>query len=341
VSQPLTHYFVAKNALVDTASDLIRAYETYLGFGSFGPDLFYLTKHGGYADMIHADGSLDAFCVMLDMVKNNWNVNYDAAGKQLAFAMGFYAHVITDCVFHPYVYRLSQDYWAVPKPEHLAKYENMHKVVEAVIDHHLLDSVIHPNLRISFGVDCGHELDPAVSELIHGALNTVYGQSLDYGFQTTPPSDPGHLINQAYSRFRVASSALYGVQNVLYRIDEIIDAAATLTHTNADAVDLSMKPWPPGGLSGNINLTFDQLYGKAVNAVARIVGPVYGYLGSDYGSAREFLAASGGLHLTENWNLDTGLPAAWNTRQDLFAQDDTRYDVGVNEVLEPVFQQLG
>lgn len=333
MSQPVTHYYVAQKALSINAEDLLKNYGNYTGLGTFGPDLYYLTSQSEFADMIHKDNSFDAFCMMINHVKSNWAYDFDAAGKQLGFAIGFYAHVITDCVFHPYVYRRSNDLWCVPKPPEFDKCEWKHKSVEASIDHYIMEHIIHPSFR-GINVDCGHDyLDTSLVTMLSETFGNLYGI-------------PYNLIEDAYGKFCYAIPTLYHGQNILYRIGEVIDRFTTPMRTqinldDLDELDLINSPWPPGGNSAFFQYNVIDLFNMAVKGVADIVPHIYGYISdSNATNCQSYLASTGMLYLDGNWNLDTGLPSSWNQHGPLFITDHTRFDIGI-EVLLSNYSKLG
>jgi len=147
--QPSTHYLVAQNALMAEALPLWNSFGQYLGFGSFGPDLFYLND-GKISDIIHGDNSFDYFCAMLNFIKENYVAGTENEKKLKSFAYGWYSHVVTDCVIHPYVYRKTRDNWKT----HPEITFTAHKLFEAFIDIKIQDiqgltEPLVPNVKCS------------------------------------------------------------------------------------------------------------------------------------------------------------------------------------------------
>ena len=157
--QPATHYWVVRTAIPqnDTKGKINfwetwwDPYKSYFGLGTAAPDLFYFPLMpgvkvscddfywDGIADLIHHSRSYDIFCSLLDYAKKNKKYSIENANKQFAFAFGYYCHVITDCIFHPYVYQSTADHWAkkvYSKKEDSLEFEHelAHKYQEFLID---------------------------------------------------------------------------------------------------------------------------------------------------------------------------------------------------------------
>ena len=96
----------------------------------------------GIADIMHSTRSFDFFCNLMNAAKKSQldpSIDTEIANRQFAFAFGFYCHVITDCIFHPYVYRSSEDHWSAKAGEFKdnpleAIREYQHKYQEFLID---------------------------------------------------------------------------------------------------------------------------------------------------------------------------------------------------------------
>ena len=166
--QPITHYLITRRAVPERYWNEYWwekkenfDFRPYFGTGSASPDFFYLdvkenkslnSKITLYeyllqsdidnddsikiksstelSNAIHGDKTFDMFCYMLDIAKQNKKDNLLKAKKQFCFALGFYSHVIADCVIHPYVYRNTKDHWATSSFIH----ESKHKIFEARLD---------------------------------------------------------------------------------------------------------------------------------------------------------------------------------------------------------------
>lgn len=152
--QPWTHLLVGESSLEDTirelskdesgtTSDLTLKLLTKIGnSGTLGTDLFYakdkntiISTHprdySHVSNVMHWEASFDLFCAMLNYTKQ---IPLDKAtrNKLKVFAYGFYSHVVTDAVFHPFVYRLSGD----NPTKHNKKGYLSHKEIERAMDYH-------------------------------------------------------------------------------------------------------------------------------------------------------------------------------------------------------------
>ncbi|MDR3561191.1 MAG: zinc dependent phospholipase C family protein [Negativicutes bacterium] len=330
--QAITHYLVAWEAMEKISRPLWEKYGNYAGFGSFGPDLFYVKdvfnrwfepelSWDAVADLQHWGGSLDLFCAMLDVVREEYDVASAAGEKLLAFAMGYYSHVITDVVFHPYVYRCSLDHWHSHQPP---EHRRLHKRVEELIDLELLafkgKGLPSPDIfRVRCDADGRGLLDGDLVMLLSECLPRIYGDRAPvlsgwpkrYGIDA-----PDHPVNAAYSDFAAIVGVLYGTQNSLFSPEE------------AEACRLP-GPWRTEGLSAGLTYSVRDLYGLAVNAVQRMMAVTCDFWQTDEQDAKDFFADSGTLYLEQDWNADTGLPAAWNEEPANLAADVSRFDFGV------------
>lgn len=355
--QPITHYQVVKQAMETAAPQLWTAYSNYAGFGSFGPDLYYIKdlalryvdQHLDYdklADTMHAEKSMDFFCSMLGIVKQNWNVDYETAGKQLAYAIGYYAHVITDCLFHPYVYRKSNDHWKYHDPK---EFENVHKKVEAIIDHHIMQAngITDQNLSY-FNVNCdscGNDdlLDPAIANLLSQSLNSIYAETIGANFNTYSLDMPLHPLNEAYDDYKNAFTFVYGLQNVLFQFRSHFSnnrLAQKLTAEDINQANELHGPWLTTGESAQLTYSVMDLLSFSIKAVQQVITATYGFLASDDPDAKNYFANTNTVvFLDQNWNLDTGLPDSLNTTEQNFALDETRFDFGIN-TLSSNFERL-
>ncbi len=345
--QPITHYLVIEEALRNAAPEIWAEKGNFAGFGSFGPDLFYvkdviLSKFNPaddyefLSDGLHAEKSFDFLCTMLDIAKTAVRVNREAAEKQLAYVLGYYAHVITDCVIHPYIYRHTHDHWKYHKPE---KNYNAHKRTEALIDCHILNEKgkkdSPPN---SYAVSCKDDvnddlLDMDIAGMLADALIKVYIAILHQDFLAADIKKANHPIHDSYKGFRHIVDTTYTAQNILYDLRGHFSGnklLQKLTAADIAAADELHGPWLPNGLSNKLIYSVSDLFAMAVTAVTQFIGLTLKFWSSDGIDAKKFFLQNPALYQDDNWNLDTGLPTRYNSDPTNLVIDDSRFDFGID-----------
>lgn len=342
-SQPITHFLVAKKALEPLP--IIQGYDSQLAFGSFSPDLFYLlSAYKEYADTIHASGSFVAFCTMLDVAKKTFFCNEEIAKKQVAFALGFYAHVITDCVFHPYVYRSSLDHWA----KHDPIFELRHKKLEASIDQIVQEEIIGGQITTpepSLCLDSSGLLDQNIAYLFHQALVGAYPDSISVDLSRYGTEDANHPLQAAYRNYCRMPEKLYGIHNILIGIEQIAEGFLPKKVEQHFIEEERQRhcqrsPWPPSDVISSFTYNHIDMFKMAVNGVQALGNAVQSFL-LDNGdvSAIDFLRGQNCLYLDQDWNLDTGLPSSENQNGQLMGEDHDRFEYGTI-ILEQMYSQL-
>ncbi|SDD70039.1 zinc dependent phospholipase C family protein [Sporomusa acidovorans] len=341
--QPITHFLVAKKGLEQLP--FVQENGALLAFGSFGPDLFYLlsgkTQH---ADTIHASGSFEAFCSMLNVAKNTYSYNVKSGEKQLTFAMGFYAHVIADCVFHPYVYRKSLDHWA----EHDVAFELLHKKVEASIDQIIQEEIIGDQIGIPNPLLClGDDglLDQDIAYLFHQALTTAYPRSIGEDLAPYATEEEKHPLQQAYQKYCKMPKTLYGIHNILFRVEKYAEGALPEQLEEEFLADerqkhLQRSSWPPSDVISPFTYNYIDMFNMAAHGVRMMGNAVESFIQSDGNmQAIDFLHGHNCSYLDQDWNLDTGLPSLENTNSQLMDKSHLRFEYGI-AVLEEMYNKL-
>ncbi len=303
--------------------------------GSLNPSLNW----DEVSDLQHWDRSLDLFFAMLDSIKDGYDDASIEGDKLLTFAVGYYGHVITDCIFHPYIYRRSRDHWRYHQP---AAGYRAHKRVEALIDMDLLAfkgrEVPSPDL---FRVLCDDSRLPALLDtdlvwLLDACLPKVYGTDpgfADHWKDRYDIHDPAHPVNAAYADFKKIVPVTYEAQNILYNLDAHwgnAEPLQRLSQTDLQEANELHGPWPPQGQSAVLTYSARDLFTLAVNAVQKMIAAVSDHWQSDSAAAGDFFHTDGLLFLDQNWNFDTGLPALYNDAPANLARDDSRFDFGVD-----------
>jgi hypothetical protein len=348
--QPITHYLVVEEAMLKASPPLWQKYGNFAGFGSFGPDLFYIKdvfkrylnpslNWDWVSDLQHWNHSLDYFFAMLDAIRDGYDDASIEGDKLLTFALGYYSHVITDCIFHPFVYRRSQDHWRLHQP---AACYQAHKRLEALIDMDILavkdKGLPSPSL---FRVLCDDSrssvlLDADLVWLLDRCLPKIYSGSADIfkcWKKNGAIADPEHPINAAYVDFKKMVGVTYEAQNILYGLEAYWGGTGPLHRLNQ--IDLQETnelrgPWLPRGLSAALTYSARDLYSLAVNAVRKMMVAASDFWQSNAAEAAEFFFEDGLMFLEENWNLDTGLPAKFNNESVNLATKESRFDYGAD-----------
>lgn len=341
--QPITHYLVAKKGLENVSQ--LNGLEAQLALGSFGPDLFYLLSgYGELADAIHSKGSFQAFCKMLDIAKETFKVNEMSAQKQLAFALGFYAHVITDCVYHPYVYRRSLDHWAQKD----TAFEMLHKRVEAAIDQIIQEEIVGAQLMAPEPSACAGIdglLDQDIAYMLHQALMVAYPDTIALKIDPYATEEANHPIHQAFINYCKMPKTLYGAHNVLYKIENLVEGLLPGRIEQAfieeeKSQHYARKIWPPNDVTSPFTYNFIDMYNMAVNGVGIMGDAVQRFIQEVTTiSAETYLQGLNIAYLGEAWNLDTGLPSRENSASQLMGDGHGRFAYGI-PILESMYNQL-
>lgn len=340
--QPITHYLVAQKGLESVP--MLREYDSYLAFGSFGPDLFYLASaYSKHADSIHSKGSYSAFCNMLDIVKQTLSTNEESGRKQLAFALGFYAHVVADCVFHPYVYRRSLDHWT----EHDPAFEAVHKEVEAIIDQIIQEEIIGGVVDAPDPLRCSYNglLDEDIAFLFHQALVGAYPESIAVDLNPYATEESSHPLQIAYQNYCKMPDTLYGIHNVLFRMERFVQGLLpdkTQKHVIEEEKlrHNARRTWPPDDIVSSFSYNHVDMFKMAVNGVQAIGNAVQEFLmNSAEISAAIFFQNSNILYVGQDWNLDTGLPSSKNQNSQLMDKSHARFECGI-DILAANYKRL-
>lgn len=227
--QPHTHYLVTQQAMKEASPELWERYHNYAGFGSFFPDLFYMTDlppkmvakfskympsplarfilnkfpytsqkypnidYSAVSDTIHWQGSYRFITTSLDYIKKIQDP--ETRNKLTAWLIGFMGHVIPDALFHPKVYRDTGDHSGI----HTTKAYDKHKSLESLLDSYYLirDGLNQFNFHYADKVRCHSKdsdrtLDEDVFRLISHSLQETYGAIL---------TAPGRDYEQLFGRF--------------------------------------------------------------------------------------------------------------------------------------------
>jgi hypothetical protein len=329
--QLLTHYLVMRRAIPEEHWDKWwnNDYKRYFGLGTTTPDLFYFplvptvkirmrpdVMWGNTAGILHSNGSYDMFCALLDIAKRSKLQSQDGIEpkRQFAFAVGYYAHVVTDCIFHPYVYRNTEDLWF--KVDRMP--EVMHKTVEYNIDRALrkLYEARKMNFsHIEWMCNDGHDerpdiLDFQIAKMLNEALNNVYPDVFPY--QEEKISSENHLIQQAYSALLRSAKLLFEGKNIiLFGVQEIVDFSK-LKVFDENFFDEQIE-----NVKGLPSHSYRDLFNFSCETVQRVLNVSLKFLNEpNMPSSKDFFAQNKDNYIGKgNWNLDTGLYCEYNNHE--------------------------
>lgn len=337
--QSVTHYLVCEAAFQSVLPKLWHSYANFAGFGCFGPDLFYISdifkneighnhSYPEVADAIHWNAAFDCFSAMLDYIKAN-NGDSVKFNKMKAFAYGFCSHVVTDCIFHPYVYRATGDHWL----DHPATDYDKHKHLEALMDSYLLDKKMKrsPGYRFNPQVKCGRAeneelLDEDVYSVFKHGLITAYPAHIP-GNSAAGEIDPLYEAYENYARTLGLDLFLIGRLTWDPVNREMIPPIENWNQTDIALMNENRSPWLQ--LDSNIDLTYSvlDLYHCAVRAVKGILWASEKYLNQNDNRKpwNTFYA--------DNYNLDTGLPCSLNDDPVNRCPENVRFNIGIDRLI--------
>jgi hypothetical protein len=344
--QPIAHNFVCERAVTGSSlgPQFWESFGNFAGFGSFSPDLFYIEEftagkaaYGHAADDMHKDGTLDCYCAMLDAIKA-LAAPPAQRDRVKAFAYGFYAHVVTDCIFHPFVYRVSGDNWLIhPQDQYTA-----HKTLESRIDNYLLALRMEsdPAYTLSISVDCdaplSEDLNHHVHDVFKDALVAAYasGRMNSYVYGRLGKDRAENPVQKGYRGYFLANGFNFAFlkrfrKNVMNLED--VRPAGEWSDPDLEPMNIAHSPWSTAPGNASLNYSVGELFNKAVAAVGQVIEASEAFLASQAPSSRDVLLASTVRYLRENMNIDTGLPASLNddpgNRSDT---DAVRFAAGVD-----------
>jgi hypothetical protein len=341
--QPATHYLVTRRAIPEEHwVNWWDKYKPYFGLGSSAPDLFYfpllpeVAVKGirtdiyweGIANPLHSSNSYDMFCALLSKAKQHKQQGGTAVEKQFAFAFGYYCHVVTDCIFHPYVYRSIGDHWNTTDRSS----ENMHKLQELAIDNALFKKFYNKEQHFSRiqwecrGAD-ENQLEEPIAFLLHEALQEVYPDCYP---KLVDISSNEHPVHQAYSSLVQAITPLFeGTKIYLWGSRSI--SIPTVELRNRFPSDFFTAAYPNCPTLNEY--TPEELFNFSSAACKKIFTTALNFWESDAVSAKEYFKDHSTHYLNSgNWNLDTGLPCEYNNYKPMRDEDSAHYSYKCEEL---------
>ena len=368
MAHPITHYLVIKNAMISNKNEsLWSSYSNYAAFGSFTPDVFYL-KDVGYlaftdkydyskiSDYIHWDGSLDLYCYFLDYIKENYELNTHIFLKLKAFSYGFYSHIITDSIFHPYISRKTKDHWKKHEP---VKNYVEHKYLESLIDSFLLTKNEKQNAKdfkyhekVLCYQDMNYKtLDNEIFLILLNGLNNVYSKIIDNNAEDDEKNfyeyflkyeldDTEHPIHEAYDDFVDTISILYKNEYIGLLPSESIKAfipKIILAKHHNEKMNLNKSAWfKKKNNFMSLNYSVLELFEMAVLTTKKLINISESFFNQNELSSKEYLKlnSSDMVIFEENFNSDTGLSSKYNYEESINSEDNQiRYNAFIDDLV--------
>ena len=343
--QNITHYLVIKESMKSTTDDLWNNFLNYAVFGSVMPDMFFMHEiqppnYRGYnytflSDIIHWEGTLDLYCSILEIIKRQYRYSNDEFSKLRSFTYGYISHVVSDIIFHPYIYRFSGDHWKFHND--CDKYID-HKNLELQIDCYLAnktESKAPLDFQYQNKIKCfengSHELDRDLFNILQEAIENIYLSLIREN--EYPEIYNKKCINEIVPDFEILDyrNPLYEVyDNYLQRIAGIYSGAASdlmsffffkdmrplgsLTEMQERINMNELHTNWSGSDDTEINHSILELYEMALSAVKRIIAISEEFFYGSSAYPRQFFMNQQHDYtfLQNNFNLDTGLKSRYN-----------------------------
>lgn len=293
----------------------------------------------------HWEGSLRFYANMLNFIK--WVAQDPKVKRKLkAFADGAYSHAVTDIIFHPFVYRMSQDHWRYHVPK---KAFGMHKLLESMIDTYLAKHLLEvrpteyglpEKIRCHTGNDF-RALDRDIMYMLLHATYETYGKEPDangkpifdsYGIDYRTyfgehKLDGKHPIADAYHDMMNLFAVLYRpheglalllrkhpkIRSLVKAFPEIGIFVPIIDLAEVEEHELELKFAEAQQDALGTNYTIMDVFKMAADTTRRVMAESEWFMhNSEQDAYKFFLRNSRIPFLREDYNLDTGLPAKMN-----------------------------
>lgn len=347
--QPITHYLVCKNAMATCAGSLWERSSNFAGLGSFAPDLFFI-REGGFnleyrngATEVHREASYDCYCVMLDYIKaNKAKVSSQQYSNMKAFAYGFYSHVVTDSIFHPFIYRKSLDDWM----RHPEKNYNQHKAIEAMIDNYIISNSNKedPNFRFDPKVDCSSTENKAMLQkdvfyVFNEGFKKCYQGKFSKEFSAMfEKADQSNPIHESYSDYRKLMAVdFFFIGKIHFNLLNLstILPIEQWTGEQLAIMNEEKEPWFNSVANAELSYSVRELFDKATKETRAVIIDSENFLADNKQNSSAYFKERSTVYLGMNYNLDTGLPSKFNTDINNQSEDPRiRFDYKTDIVLE-------
>lgn len=325
-----THYLIARMAIpLACRNTWWASYKPYVGLGANGPDMFSsplilrcITKKsdsfnfdgtvpwGPMANAVHQWRSYDMFCLLLSSAKGRWlaattEAERIGAEKRRAFSFGYYCHVITDCIFHPYVNGSIGAGWPdsqafIPQWRHRRQEWELDRAVMAA--YYSVDRIGHMDIRCE---DEPGVLSPVVADWLMECLQQVYPG--EYQIEVTLERYP---LQQAYRAFvEVADIFFRGEEFSGWLDSQYLDLWNKYHIVGFDKSDFFERPYPLLPDSSLDAYTPKELVAFSVYVGRQVFAEVEGFWNNEWAvSAKDYFAGVPVDYLGGgNFNLNTGL----------------------------------
>lgn len=342
--QPATHYLVTRFAIPEEYySTWWDPYKQYFGLGSCAPDFFYFPlmpkkvigdvkedlSWENIANPLHSSNSYDMFCNLLAVAKQtkmnaSTLVEEKNANKQFAFSFGYCCHVVTDCIFHPYVYRSTGDLWHTTDKTA----ETLHKQQELFIDNELYRKYYSRDKIYKMSVTCSEEstelLDFSIAKFFAESLKSTYPDCLPKEDIEISTESETHPIQQAYKAliktipflFESTKICLWGSKlSIDINISDLVSNFSNNFLTSPYENCPSLPEFSPNDLFHFSIIESYKIFNEALK-----------FWNSDSDNPKNFFHDNPVNYLDAgNFNLDTGLPSNCNNYKLLRSIGDEHY----------------
>lgn len=339
--QPATHYLVTRRAIPQMYwKTWWDEYKSYFGLGSSAPDLFYFPLIPGVknirkdlawediANPMHSSKSYDMFCSLLDFAKTNKKSNQTASQKQFAFAVGYYCHVVADCIFHPYVYRSTGDYWCSADFSNEIKHKLQELFIDTGIYHKYYGVQNFSRIEWRCNNSDNDLLDYELALVLHQAMLINYADCYPDGDDITRITHP---IQQAYLALQQSIPVLFSGKEInLFGKRSVFN---TKEINVAGQIRFFSEPFPHCGALNRI--APETLFDLSSFACQKIFLTALSYWESSDLFAKDYFKEHPTHYLgVGNWNLDTGLPSQYNNYSIMRETNEKQYMFCVDELIQ-------
>lgn len=242
------------------------------------------------------------------------------------FSVGFYAHVITDCIFHPYVYRSTNDHWNTKDFSN----ESKHKIQEFRIDRGVHRKIWGKDQEVGTTAwSCPGEspdlLEYCIVYLFNTGLTSIYPTRFT---SNRDISDDSHPIQQAYNTLNSELPYLLNGQQLL------LWGSGTRMNTSKIDIDDHFFTSAYPHFTGLDAYTPQDLFNFSCVACRNLFLSALEFFNSEISSpADTYFSSQPCNYLGQgNWNLDTGLLCQYNTDDMMQRECPEHYQYKVDEL---------
>ena len=314
MSQPIGHLLMTACAMNRIRPDLLNTYPNFIALGALGPDWFYtalggMNGYGEISDELHRSGSSIMYQSMLELAKEHrYSDRLQEYEETISFAHGFISHVIADCIFHPFVNRRANNAWEGEKHG-----DSRHAGVETVIDNLLLEKYHMPDFNL-FCSDANRtgRVDAQILQCMFTGMKIFYSNSSWWNrICDRDLDDYHHPFNIAYRAcFQWDSFSDMG-RTVHFNSNALIQHLKGMTLQTVSAetgLNSARNPWCEAANNEMLIESSLELIDLSIRAIAEAISDGERYVEQNLSD----FESSSIPFLTTDYNLDTGLPSAYN-----------------------------